>query len=112
TKLPYSHRSQAEALLRAKGFVEGFPIGTDGTGLLLTGSIGGGKTHLAGGILQALVIERGAIGLFYDYRDLLKQVQNSYNPQVRETELEVLKPVFEAEVLVLDELGASRATAW
>ncbi len=56
--------------------------------------------------------ERGATGLFYDYRDLLKQVQNSYNAQVRETELEILRPVFDAEVLVLDELGASKPTDW
>ncbi len=85
---------------------------TRGTGLLLTGSIGVGKTHLAVGILQALVAERGATGLFYDYRELLKQVQNSYNRQVNATELEILAPVFEAEVLVLDELGASKPTDW
>jgi DNA replication protein DnaC len=71
-----------------------------------------GKTHLGVGILQALVAERGATGLFYDYRDLLKQVQNSYNQSVAATELEVLRPVFEAEVLVLDELGASKPTDW
>lgn len=107
-----SHRSQSAALMRARRFVESYPLETGGTGLLLTGSIGVGKTHLAVGILQALVVERGAVGLFYDYRDLLKQVQNSYNPQVRETELEVLRPVFEAEVLVLDELGAAKPTDW
>jgi DNA replication protein DnaC len=50
--------------------------------------------------------------LFYDYRELLKQVQNSYNQKVQATELEILKPVFEAEVLVLDELGASKPTDW
>jgi len=112
TDLPYSHRSQGMALVTAKKFIEGYPLVTGGRGLLLTGSIGVGKTHLAVGILQALVAERGASGLFYDYRDLLKQVQNSYNAQVRETELEVLRPVFEAEVLVLDELGASKPTDW
>jgi DNA replication protein DnaC len=112
TDLPYSHRSQGVALLTARKFIEGYPLETGGRGLLLTGSIGVGKTHLAVGILQALVAERGATGLFYDYRDLLKQVQNSYNAQVRETELEVLRPVFEAEVLVLDELGASKPTDW
>ena len=101
------------AHLRARKFVESYPLETAGTGLLLTGSIGVGKTHLAVGILQALVSERGATGLFYDYRDLLKQVQNSYNAQVRETELEILGPVFEAEVLVLDELGRrSRRTGF
>jgi DNA replication protein DnaC len=112
TDFPSSNRTLSAAHLRARKFVEGYPLDTVGTGLLLTGSIGVGKTHLAVGILQALVSERGATGLFYDYRDLLKQVQNSYNAQVRETELEILRPVFEAEVLVLDELGASKPTDW
>ena len=107
-----ANRSLAAAHLRARKFVDGFPVETAGTGLLLTGSIGVGKTHLAVGILQALVVERGASGLFYDYRDLLKQVQNSYNNSVSATELEVLRPVFEAEVLVLDELGAAKPSDW
>jgi DNA replication protein DnaC len=112
TQLPSSHRSLAAAHLRARKFVDSYPIETAGTGLLITGSIGVGKTHLAVGILQALVAERGATGLFVDYRDLLKQVQNSYNRQVSATELEILAPVFEAEVLVIDELGASKPTDW
>src|SRR5271163_1020817 len=112
THFPSSHRSLGVAHLRAKKFVESYPLETAGTGLLITGSIGVGKTHLAVGILQALVAERGATGLFYDYRDLLKQVQNSYNRQVSATELEILAPVFDAEVLVLDELGAAKPTDW
>jgi DNA replication protein DnaC len=112
TDFPSSHRSLGTAHMRARKFVESYPLETAGTGLLLTGSIGVGKTHLAVGILQALVSERGATGLFFDYRDLLKQVQNSYNRQVSATELEILAPVFEAEVLVLDELGASKPTDW
>ena len=112
TKFPSSNRTLGSSHLRARKFVESYPLETAGTGLLLTGSIGVGKTHLAVGILQALVAERGATGLFYDNRDLLKQIQNSYNAQVRETELEILAPVFEAEVLVLDELGAAKPTDW
>jgi DNA replication protein DnaC len=100
------------ALLQARNFVKAYPFDTGGNGLLLTGSIGVGKTHLAVGMLQSLVAERGARGLFCDYRDLLKQVQNSYNKSVDVTELDVLRPVFEAEVLVLDELGANKPTEW
>lgn len=100
------------ALVQARNFVKAYPLETNGNGLLLTGSIGVGKTHLAVGILQELVFEKGVKGLFYDYRDLLKQVQNSYNRSVEATELEVLQPVFDAEVLVLDELGASKPTDW
>lgn len=100
------------ALLQARQFVGAYPVNTGDKGLLLTGSIGVGKTHLAVGILRALVTERGAQGLFVDYRDLLKKVQNSYNRGATETELSILRPVFEAEVLVLDELGASKPTDW
>ncbi|ADW70490.1 ATP-binding protein [Granulicella tundricola] len=105
-------RSLKTAHFSARKFVESYPIETGGTGLLLTGSIGVGKTHLAVGILQALVAERGATGLFVDYRELLQKVKNSYNPQVQSTELEILKPVFDAEVLILDELGASKPSEW
>ncbi len=57
-------------------------------------------------------MKRGVSGLFYDYRELLKEVQNSYNREVAATELGILRPVFEAEVLVLDELVASKPTDW
>ncbi|HEY0264420.1 MAG TPA: ATP-binding protein [Granulicella sp.] len=107
-----ANRTLSAAHLRARRFVESYPLETNGTGLLLTGSIGVGKTHLGVGILRALMAERGATGLFFDYRDLLKQVQHSYNRSSAETELEILAPVFEAEVLVLDELGATKPTDW
>jgi DNA replication protein DnaC len=105
-------RSLAAAHLMARRFVDGYPATTSDRGLLLTGSIGVGKTHLAVGILHSLISEKGVHGLFCDYRELLKQIQNSWNPQVATTEMEILRPVFDAEVLVLDELGAARPTDW
>jgi DNA replication protein DnaC len=109
---PGADRSLAAAHLMARRFVDGYPATTGGRGLLLTGSIGVGKTHLAVGILQALIVEKGVHGFFCDYRELLKEIQHSYNPQVATTEMEILQPVFDAEVLVLDELGASKPTDW
>ena len=114
----YRHSfSGANASLRrayslVKRYLDEYPLGTHGNGLLFTGSIGVGKTHLAVALLRELIVNRGASGLFYDYRDLLTQVKNSYNERSDETELEVLQPVFDAEVLVLDEIGASRPTEW
>ena len=104
--------SLGKAHLTARKFVEAYPVDTAGKGLLFTGSIGVGKTHLAVGVLRRLVQERGVKGLFCDYRELLKNIQNSYNPQVQTTELELLKPVFAAEVLVLDDLGAQKPNEW
>ncbi len=105
-----SQKSIGAAKFLAGRFVEEYP--TDKTGLLLVGSVGVGKTHLSVGIIKALVREKGINCLFCDYRELLKSIQNSYNPSVQATEMEILRPVFEAEVLVLDELGAVRSTEW
>jgi DNA replication protein DnaC len=105
-------QSLAAAYMMARNFVAGYPVTTEGRGLLLTGDLGIGKTHLAVGILQALILEKSVRGLFCDYRDLLKRIQESYNPSVSTTELQILAPVFEAEVLVLDELGAQKPTDW
>src|SRR6266481_9798264 len=104
------HRNLATARMAACKFVEEYPL--DNTGLLLIGSIGVGKTHLSVGIIKELLLSRGVACLFYDYRELLKQIQNSYNDSVKVTELDVLRPVFETEVLVLDELGAVKPTEW
>ncbi len=80
-------------------------------GLLLMGTVGVGKTHLAVSILKALT-ERGFSCLFYEFGSLLKEIQDSYNANTQTSELRVLAPVFNAEVLVLDEVGVSKPTDW
>lgn len=102
-------QSQSYAANDAQTVVREYPMLE--MGLLLMGSCGVGKTHLAVATIKAL-IEKGIPCLFYDFRDLLKEIQNSYNPVSNTSELTVLAPVYEAEVLVLDELGASKPTDW
>ena len=79
--------------------------------MLLIGPSGVGKTHLAVAALKEL-IKRGHEGLFCDYRELLKEIQASYNPASESTEMAVLEPIRTAELLVLDDLGASKPSAW
>jgi DNA replication protein DnaC len=110
TNFPGATASVVNARLYAGRFVEEYP--NYKRGLLLIGPAGVGKTHLVVGIIRELIESKVMPCLFCDYRELLKQIQNSYNPQVQATELELLRPVFEAEVLVLDELGAIRPSEW
>ncbi|HEX9111509.1 MAG TPA: ATP-binding protein [Terriglobales bacterium] len=111
TDFPGADHSIAFSHLTATRFVQEFDP-RDGKGLLIVGGIGTGKTHLAVGILKVLIATRATACLFCDYRELLKQIQNSYNDSVQVTELQVLRPVFDAEVLVLDELGAVKPSEW
>lgn len=50
--------------------------------------------------------------MFYESGSLLKAIQDSYNPVSQTSEMRVLAPVYQAEVLVLDELGATVPTNW
>ena len=51
-------------------------------------------------------------GLFYDVRDLLRVIRSTYNPVVRTAEMDILRPVMTAELLVLDDLGAEKPSEW
>ena len=101
--------SLKQAKLLAQGFVRDYPATEKG--LLLMGPSGVGKTHLAVASLKEL-IRRGHAGLFCDYRELLKEIQASYNPSSESTEMGVLEPIRTVELLVLDDLGASKPSAW
>jgi DNA replication protein DnaC len=111
TDFPGASPSLAEAHFMATAFAEKYDPHGD-RGLLIIGKIGTGKTHLGVGIIKKLILNKGIPCLFYDYRELLKEIQNSYNATVQTTELDVLRPVFDTEVLVLDELGAVKPSEW
>ena len=106
--------SQRAAKERAERYVAGYPfLGADeGLGLLLTGGNGVGKTHLAVAILRELTQRTGARGEFWDFHELIREIKSSYDNETKTTELQVLAPVVEADVLVLDDLGAWKMTDW
>jgi len=108
--LLYPNEKLVAAIARARQFGSAFPAVDKG--LCLIGPPGIGKTHIAVSILRTAILESGARGLFYDVRDLLRVIRSTYNPVVRTAEMDILRPVMEAELLVLDDLGAEKTTDW
>ena len=102
--------SLQSAKRRAKEFVDLYP-GVD-AGLLLVGPAGRGKTHLACAVLSELVVTKSVQGLYVDFSDLLMRIQTSFRPDADSSKESVLTPYADAELLVLDELGASKPHAW
>jgi len=107
---PEWDRSLAQAKVVVEAFARNYPAGGE-TGLLLMGSCGVGKTHLAVAALRQLM-QCGHGARFYDYRELLKEIQASYDPDHPVSEMGVLEPVLEAEILLIDDLGASKPSNW
>ena len=97
------------AKVTAEGFVQEYPVDF---GLLFVGSTGVGKTHLAVAVVRELILRKGIECLFYDFRDLLKKIQDSYNPISQSTEYRVVQPLLDVEVLLLDEMAAANPSDW
>jgi DNA replication protein DnaC len=108
--LLYPNERLLSVVAQARRFADEFPAVTKG--LCLIGPPGIGKTHIAVAILRRLVTEKHARGLFYDVRDLLRVIRSTYNPVVRTAEMDILRPVMEADLLVLDDLGAEKPSEW
>jgi DNA replication protein DnaC len=79
-------------------------------GLLLMGPVGTGKTHLAVAALQELIRLKGVRGRFADFTSLVLDIQMTFDGQG--SRREIIEPLIEIPLLVLDELGAGKVTQW
>lgn len=104
------NESLQKAVALAQRIANAFPVVNKG--LLLEGQPGVGKTHIAVAVLKQAIQTTGARGLFYDTRDLLRIIRGTYNSSTQTTELDVLRPVMQADLLVLDDLGAEKTSEW
>src|SRR5437588_2523555 len=104
------NESLERAVAQAGRVADAFPNAPQG--LFLEGQPGVGKTHLAVAVLKQAIQTTGARGVFYDTRDLLRVIRSTYDPSTRTTELDILRPVMTAELLVLDDLGAEKTSEW
>ena len=108
--ITYGNESLDRGVAHARRLAAEFPA--IDRGLFFLGPPGVGKTHLAVAVLTTVVRTKGARGLFYDTRELLRVIRQTYDPVVKSSESEVLRPVMEADLLVLDDLGAEKTSEW
>lgn len=107
---PIMDRMLRSALSEVMAYVREFPVDKP-QGLLLVGDTGSGKTHLAVGVLKA-IIDKGFEGTFFDYQNLLDRIRSGYDRSSGASDREAYQAALDAEVLLLDDLGAHRVTDW
>lgn len=103
---PRNARLFAAAFQAAREYADA-PIGW----LALTGPNGCGKTHLAAAIANRR-IELGELAFFVHVPDLLDDLRSTYAPSSEISYSDLFEQVNDAEMLILDGLGAQSASPW
>lgn len=107
---PVSRTQLASVVLTVRAYVRDYPK-IPKPGLMFIGAPGTGKTHLAVSALRGL-IERGFEGVFFDFQALLNHIRSGYDAASGTMDREAYRAALEAEILILDDLGAHRVTDW
>jgi DNA replication protein DnaC len=107
---PITRQGLVRALMQVRAFVREFPDGRP-QGLLLTGDPGCGKTHLGIGAMKILM-DRGHECVFFDYQHLIHSIRQGWDAASGTSDKEAYRTALDAEVLMIDDLGAHRVVDW
>ena len=104
-----SSGGQRSNLEKCQDYAENFDTHyADGRCLILSGTVGTGKTHLAIAILKDAVENQGYTGKYWTVNGLLQVIRSSYEKDSGFSESDVIASVTDTHLLVLDEVGATK----
>lgn len=109
---PYVSPSAARATEKVESYLKNWEENRDtGRGLYFCGDVGTGKTHLAVAVMNELISRKRVPALFVTVPELLDNMRGAYNDPGRDID-EWMAAVKNADLLLLDDLGAERANEW
>ena len=99
------NEGQQKALDFANKFVSDYAAGRRGQSVIFTGERGTGKTHIAVGVAQGMVVKNGATAVFVTVQRLIRSVRETWRRDCEQTESEVIALYADPDLLILDEVG-------
>jgi DNA replication protein DnaC len=108
---PVASRALVPVFMEIKRYAREYSPAMRKPGLLIVGSHGIGKTHLAIAAFKE-ILRKGFDGVYFDFQSLLDRIQAGWNPSAGASEKEAYQTALDTPVLLLDDLGARRAIDW
>lgn len=102
---------QQRALEACRNYAHNFADNLDaGRCLILSGNVGTGKTHLAAAIADYIVRETEYTAVFRSLHSILQAIKSTYSNDAEFTETEVLQLLTDPDLLIIDEVGATKSS--
>ena len=102
---------QQKALEACTSYAHNFPDNLDaGRCLILSGNVGTGKTHLAAAIADYIVRETEYTAVFRSLHSILQAIKSTYGGDAGFTESDVLQLFTDPDLLIIDEVGATKSS--
>ncbi|ANC82980.1 ATP-binding protein [Pseudomonas plecoglossicida] len=102
---------QGTALSECRKYVDEFEANWDaGRSMMLLGSVGTGKSHLACAIAQQVIRSYGASARYTMAIEIIRDIKMTFDKKSEQTERDVYASLLKPDLLVIDEVGVQHGS--